>query len=30
MLQQGYSESVIKKIVWGHMDTTMLATYGHL
>jgi integrase/recombinase XerD len=30
MLQQGYSESVIKKIAWGHMDTTMLATYGHL
>ncbi len=30
MLRQGYSESVIKKICWGHMDTTMLATYGHL
>jgi integrase/recombinase XerD len=29
-LRQGYSESVIKKICWGHMDTTMLATYGHL
>ncbi len=30
MLQQGYSESVIKKLMWGHLDTDMLSTYGHL
>jgi len=30
MLQQGYSESVVKKIMWGNLDTNMLSTYGHL
>ena len=30
MLQQGYSESVIKKLMWGSLDTNMLSTYGHL
>jgi site-specific recombinase XerD len=30
MLQQGYSESVIKKLMWGNLDTDMLSTYGHL
>ena len=30
LLQQGCQESVIKKIAWGNLDTTMLAVYGHL
>lgn len=30
MLQQGVNESIIKLIAWGHQDTDMLATYGHL
>ncbi len=30
LLQQGVSESVIKKVHWGDVNTKMLACYGHL
>jgi integrase/recombinase XerD len=30
MLQKGYSESIIKKVCWGNINTTMFETYVHL
>lgn len=30
LMQQGYSESVIKKMMWGNITTKMFATYAHL
>jgi site-specific recombinase XerD len=30
MLQEGYSESVVKLTMWGRLDTTMFASYAHL
>lgn len=29
-MQQGYSESVIKLMIWGNLDTGMFTTYAHL
>jgi integrase/recombinase XerD len=30
LIQQGYSESIIKKMMWGNITTGMFATYAHL
>ena len=30
LLQKGYSETTIKKMMWGNMNTAMLETYVHL
>ena len=30
MLQKGYNESIIKKVMWGNINTTMFETYVHL
>ncbi|WP_298667456.1 tyrosine-type recombinase/integrase [uncultured Methanofollis sp.] len=30
MIQEGYQESVIKKIAWGNLGTEMFQTYAHL
>jgi len=30
LLREGYSESVIKMMLWGSVNTAMLATYSHL
>jgi len=30
MLQKGYNESIIKKTMWGNINTTMFGTYVHL
>ncbi|KQC06934.1 MAG: hypothetical protein APR55_04455 [Methanolinea sp. SDB] len=30
LIQQGYQESVIKKMMWGNITTKMFATYAHL
>jgi len=30
MLQKGYNESIIKKTMWGNLNTTMFETYVHL
>lgn len=30
MIQQNYNESIIKKMCWGNLNTTMFSTYAHL
>ena len=30
LIQQGYQESIIKKMMWGSISTKMFATYAHL
>lgn len=30
LLQKGYSETIIKKMMWGNIQSTMFATYVHL
>jgi len=29
-MQQGYSESLIKLMIWGNINTNMFETYAHL
>jgi len=30
MIQRGYNESIVKKVMWGNLNTTMFSTYVHL
>ena len=30
MIRQGYSESIVKKTMWGNLDTLMFSSYLHL